>query len=106
MAHHEEALPHAAEFVFRNADDMLHNFVLTAPGRGQAIGEAAMALGVEGATKHYVPDSADVIVHTGLTLPETSDTIFFTAPTGPGDYDYVCTFPGHSALMKGILRVE
>ena len=87
-------------------DDMLHNFVLTVPGRGQAIGEAAMALGVEGATKHYVPDSADVLIHTGLTLPETSDTIFFTAPTKPGDYDYVCTFPGHSVLMKGILRVE
>ena len=92
--------------VFKNSDDMLHNFVLTAPGRGQAIGEAAMALGVDGAAKHYVPDSADVLFHTGLTLPETSDTIFFTAPTKPGDYDYVCTFPGHSVLMKGILRVE
>jgi azurin len=38
--------------------------------------------------------------------PETSDTIFFNAPTVPGDYDFVCTFPGHSALMKGIFRVE
>ncbi|MEO6245313.1 MAG: plastocyanin/azurin family copper-binding protein [Opitutaceae bacterium] len=92
--------------IFRNTDDMLHNFVLTQPGRGQAIGEASMALGIEGAAKHYVPDSPDVIVHTQLTLPETSDTIFFTAPTKPGDYDYVCTFPGHSQLMKGILRVE
>ena len=92
--------------VFKNSDDMLHNFVLCAPGRGQAIGEAAMALALDGAAKHYVPDSADVLVHTALTLPETSDTIFFTAPTAPGDYDYVCTFPGHAMLMKGILRVE
>ena len=23
-----------------------------------------------------------------------------------GDYDYVCSFPGHSQLMKGIMRVE
>ncbi|MBL9201842.1 MAG: hypothetical protein JNL39_15130 [Opitutaceae bacterium] len=92
--------------IFKNTDDMLHNFVLCAPGRGQAVGEAAMALGTEGAAKHYVPDSPDVLFHTALTLPETSDTIFFTAPSKPGDYDYVCTFPGHAQLMKGILRVE
>ena len=92
--------------VFRNSDDMLHNFVLCAPGRGQAVGEAALALGLEGNAKNFVPDSADVLYHTALTLPEASDTIFFTAPTTPGDYDYVCTFPGHSALMRGILRVE
>jgi azurin len=28
------------------------------------------------------------------------------APTAPGDYDYICSFPGHAALMKGVLRVE
>ena len=92
--------------VFKNTDDMLHNFVLCAPGRGQAVGEAAMALGVDGAAKHYVPDSDDVIVHTAIMAPETSDTLFFNAPAKPGDYDFVCTFPGHSQLMKGILRVE
>jgi azurin len=53
-----------------------------------------------------VPDSDDVLYHTALTLPEASDTIFFTAPTKPGDYDYICSFPGHAQLMKGILRVE
>lgn len=92
--------------VFRNSDDMLHNFVLCAPGRGQAVGEAALALGIDGNAKNFVPDTDDVLYHTALTLPDASDTIFFTAPTKPGDYDFVCTFPGHSALMKGILRVE
>jgi azurin len=92
--------------VFRNTDDMLHNFVLCAPGRGQAVGEAALALGIDGNAKNFVPDSADVLYHTALTGPNTSDTIFFTAPSTPGEYDFVCTFPGHAALMKGILRVE
>jgi azurin/glucose/arabinose dehydrogenase len=94
------------QLVFRNADDMLHNFVLCAPGRGQAVGAAAMTLGIEGTAKNYVPDSNDVLYHTALTQPGTSDRIFFTVPTTPGDYDYICSFPGHSALMKGILRVE
>ena len=92
--------------VFRNTDDMLHNFVLCAPGKGESVGNAALALGVDGAAKNYVPDTADVLFHSALVLPETSDTIFFNAPTAPGDYDYLCSFPGHSALMKGILRVE
>ncbi len=92
--------------VFRNADDMLHNFVLCAPGKGQAVGAAAMALGLEGASINYVPDSADVLYHTALTSPGDADTIFFVAPEKPGDYDYICSFPGHSMSMKGILRVE
>ncbi len=91
--------------IFRNTDDMLHNFVLCAPGKGQDVGNAALALGVEGTAKNYVPDSADVLFHTAITQPETSETIYFIAPTMPGDYDFICSFPGHSAIMKGILRV-
>jgi len=91
--------------VFRNSDDMLHNFVLCAPGRGEAVGAAALALGLEGPAKSYVPESADVLYHTALIQPEASDTIFFTAPTAPGDYEFICSFPGHAATMKGILRV-
>ena len=91
--------------VFRNADDMLHNFVLCAIGRGQTVGAAAMNFGIDGAEKSYVPDSDDVLFHTSLTLPGASDTIFFNAPTTPGDYDYICSFPGHAVLMKGVLHV-
>ena len=91
--------------VFRNADDMLHNFVLCAPGQGQAVGANAMSLGIDGTAKNYVPESADVLFHTALTQPGATDTIYFTAPTTPGDYDYICSFPGHSMLMKGVLHV-
>jgi azurin len=84
---------------------MLHNFVLCAPGTGQSIGAAAMALGLDGPAKNYVPDSTDVLYHTALTQPGSSDRILFTAPTTPGDYDYICSFPGHSALMRGTLHM-
>ena len=33
-------------------------------------------------------------------------TGLFTAPATAGDYDYICSFPGHSVMMKGILKVE
>ncbi len=92
--------------VFKNNDDMLHNFVLAKPGRGNAVGQAAMELGLDGVAHNYVPDSADVLYHTALLQPGGTDTIFFVAPTVPGDYEYLCTFPGHFQLMRGILRVE
>ena len=91
--------------VFRNSDDMLHNFVLCAPGAGQTVGTAAMALGIDGTAKNYVPETDSVLYHTALVQPGASDTIFFTAPATPGDYEFICSFPGHSVLMKGVMQV-
>ncbi len=34
------------------------------------------------------------------------DKTAFTAPKEPGEYPYVCTFPGHWRLMKGVMTVE
>ena len=92
--------------VFKNNDDMLHNLVITKPGRGNAIGEAALLLGLDGLARNYVPDSADVLYHTALLQPGASEPIFFVVPKEPGDYEFLCTFPGHFQLMRGILRVE
>jgi len=91
--------------VFKNADDMLHNLVIVQPGRANAIGEAALALGLDGLAQNYVPASPDVLYHTALLQPGASETIFFTVPETPGDYEFLCTFPGHFQLMRGILRV-
>lgn len=93
------------QFTFSNVDDMMHNFVLCLPGTGQAVGMAAMTMGISGEGKNFVPESDDVIAHTKILHPESSETIFFTVPPEPGDYDYVCTFPGHAFMMKGVLRV-
>lgn len=93
------------QLTFNNVDDMMHNFVLTTPGTGQTVGASAMQLGVSGEGMSFVPNTADVIAHTTILQPESTETIYFTVPNKPGDYDFVCTFPGHSFLMKGILRV-
>ena len=47
----------------------------------------------------------DVIGRTKLLGPGEEDTIYFVAPE-PGTYEYVCTFPGHFALMKGKMIVK
>ncbi len=93
-------------FRFDNNDDMLHNLVITAPERADVVVEAALNMGIRGQQMSFIPDSDDVLYHSALLQPETEETIYFKAPLQPGDYPFVCTFPGHGATMRGILRVR
>ena len=45
----------------------------------------------------------DIIAQTKLLGPGESETIKFTLKE-PGDYTYICTFPGHWIAMKGIIN--
>jgi azurin/glucose/arabinose dehydrogenase len=91
---------------FANPSDMLHNLVIVRPGAATKVGEAALRLGLDGAKLGYVPPSDDVLYHTALLEPRKSETIYFVAPDAPGDYPFVCTFPGHYVTMQGTMRVR
>ena len=94
--------------VFENPDLMLHNLLVLAPGSGEAVGLLAdqMAALPDGLSKNYVPDSKLVLHSTPLVQPRQEAQLAFTAPAEPGHYPYVCTFPGHWRLMRGVLVVE
>jgi azurin len=85
---------------------MGHNWVLLAAGVD------AMAFVVEAAgspTTDYVPAArkADMLAATKLLGPAEQDTVTFTAPTAPGRYVFLCSFPGHYQVgMHGVLIVE
>lgn len=53
----------------------------------------------------YIPDSDAVIAHTKTLGGGESTTITFDAPE-KGEYDFICSFPAHYALMKGKFIVE
>lgn len=93
------------KLIFNNPDDMLHNLLIINPNTGDAIAQAALDLGLDGQAKGYIPDSEDVLYHTNLLPPESQDVIYFEAPSRGGDYIFICTFPGHGQIMRGILRV-
>ena len=93
------------ELLFRNDDDMLHNLVVVMPGTADAVAAEAISLGLEGAAMGYVPEMKEVLYHTALLQPGTSESIYFTAPLEPGEYVFVCTFPGHAVTMRGVLKV-
>ena len=40
-----------------------------------------------------------------MAQPHSKQTYSFTAPAEPGNYPYVCTFPGHAMSMNGVMRV-
>jgi azurin/glucose/arabinose dehydrogenase len=93
------------KITFNNNDDMLHNLVVVKPNTAIEVGEEALRMGLEGSQKNYIPNSDKVLFHTNILSPETSETIYFEAPSIPGEYTYVCTFPGHYYVMQGIMKV-
>ena len=90
---------------FANPSDMLHNLVITRPGTATKVGEDALKLGLDGARLHYVPPTNDVLYYTALLEPSKSESIYFRAPNTPGEYPYICSFPGHWVTMVGTMRV-
>lgn len=54
----------------------------------------------------HIPKNSDAIVaHTKLLGGGESDTISFTIDKA-GTYDFICSFPGHSFVMKGTIIVK
>jgi uncharacterized protein len=90
-----------------NPDGMQHNLLIIKPGSLQKVGKAAdeMLSDPKAAEKSYVPKISEVLYSTKLVSTGETVTLEFTVPTVPGDYPYVCTFPGHWRGMNGILRV-
>lgn len=93
--------------IFKNPDFMQHNLVITKPGAMEIVGHAAdkLATQPQGADRQYVPDIPEVLFHTRLVNPQETVKLEFIAPEQPGDYPYVCTFPGHWSIMNGVMKV-
>ena len=83
---------------------MGHNFVLLKPGT--KIPTFSLEAANAGEGQNWIPnDGKDVIAHTKMIGGGQSTSITFTAPA-VGTYDFICSFPGHSGLMKGKFIVE
>lgn len=85
---------------------MGHNWVLLKKTTDvKAFVDAAMTA----AASEYLPaaQADQVLAHTKMLGPKESDEVTFQAPTEPGEYPFVCSFPGHYLTgMKGVLVVQ
>jgi len=86
---------------------MGHNFVLLkVDTKVQDFAMKAM----QAVATEYIPADEEskklIVAHTKLLGGGETEVLTFTAPAEPGAYPYVCTFPGHFALMQGVMTVK
>ncbi|PKQ43957.1 azurin [Confluentibacter flavum] len=83
---------------------MGHNFVILK--QGVDVAEFGAKAAVARDTK-YIPVGSenDIVAHTDLIGGGQTTSVEFDAPEA-GTYDFLCSFPGHYALMKGKFIVE
>jgi hypothetical protein len=81
--------------------------VVVTPGAHVEVGTAAQTMlpTPDAQGRAYLPRSNKILAATKLLEPTLSETLKLTAPTAPGEYEYVCTFPGHWMVMWGRLAV-
>jgi glucose/arabinose dehydrogenase/azurin len=94
--------------IFKNPDEMPHNVVIIKPGSSEIVGKAAdaMASRKDAYAKNFVPAIPEVLYSTPLVATGSSYRLDFTAPGKPGEYPFICTFPGHWRIMKGVIKVN
>lgn len=93
--HHTGKLPREA---------MGHNWVLVSAADFNAVATSGTAAGL--ANDYVQPDDKRLLAHTKtIGGGQTTSITFPTAVLKPGgDYRYLCTYPGHNALMRGTFK--
>ena len=92
---------------FDNPDLQIHNLVIVQPGSAERVGQLAdqMAQDSDALERQFVPDSNDVIWSTSLVNGKGTFQGEFNVPKVPGRYPFICSFPGHWRVMKGVMVV-
>jgi len=84
------------------SEAMIHNFVVINAGTQKEVNEQAMEAG---SANDFLPENDNIIAATSMANPGETVEVEFTAPSEPGTYQYICTYPGHAA-MKGVFLVK
>ena len=98
--------------IFTNPDATDHNLLFIKPDSLSQVGMAAneMARDPKNANSDFIPaEQQNLILQAtpmiGPTRQAKVHVLRFNAPTKPGIYPYLCTFPGHWVVMRGEMVV-
>ncbi|MEM7007636.1 MAG: plastocyanin/azurin family copper-binding protein [Thermodesulfobacteriota bacterium] len=88
------------------AQVMSHNFVLLKQSTDpKTFNDAVLAASPQGVVPEDMNDQ--LIANTGQVGGGDNKSVTFKTPSAPGEYIYICTFPGHFAAgMKGKLIIQ
>jgi azurin len=94
--HHAGKLPREA---------MGHNWVLVNAPDLEAVANAGMGAGL--ANDYVASDDKRVLAHTKVIGGGQTTSVTFPTSSlkAGGEYRYLCTFPGHHALMRGTFKL-
>lgn len=84
---------------------MQHNVVVLTSDDDEVVQRVGTAGMQAGAENQYVPEDEAVLAYTDMAKPGETVSVTFEAPSEPGTYTYVCTFPGHWTTMQGTMTV-
>lgn len=96
------------EIVLINDDFMAHNLAVVKPGTRAAVGAASASMSpsqLDGKGRAYMPKTDDILAAMRLVEPGRREKLAVPAIATPGEYEFVCTVPGHVNLMWGTLVV-
>ena len=85
---------------------MGHNWVLSTAADMPGVVSDGMAAGLD--NNYLKPDDARIIAHTKVIGGGESDSVSFDVSklTAGNEYMFFCSFPGHSAMMKGTVTLK
>ena len=81
---------------------MLHNIVFVKYGTRKEVAKQSIEAGPD---LQFVPKSSDIIAYSDLADPGETVVLEFEAPE-KGNYEFICTYPGHSEIMRGYFFVK
>ncbi len=98
------------EIILENSDGMPHNLIIVDGGKHMEAGMSTMTMTPDNKDKQgraYMPDTKKFQIHAATSLLEADqkEKIQIKGFGKEGEYEYVCTFPGHYMIMWGKLIV-
>ena len=81
---------------------MIHNILIVNYNKRSEVATAAIEAGTE---LDYIPKSKDVIAGSKQANPGETVTLEFKSPA-KGNYEFFCSYPGHSSKMRGYFFVK
>jgi azurin len=81
---------------------MQHNILFVNFGKRKDVAAKAVQAGGD---KNYIPEDPNLIAASDMAKPGQTVTLEFDAPK-KGNYEFFCSYPGHSQMMRGYLFVK
>ena len=81
---------------------MQHNILFVNFGKRKDLAAKAVQVGGD---KNYIPEDPNLIAASSMAQPGETVVLEFDAPK-KGNYEFFCSYPGHSQMMRGYLFVK